>query len=944
MPDSTEPRASALRAQLMPYPAPPRPERKRLITTFYSFKGGVGRSMALQGVACALAQRRQSVLMVDGDLEAPGLTFAHLVGKARERYGFADLLGDLSAMVLRHPADLETIDQSLAGLQRRVQDALFELSPEHEQAALALDAVPAGDGSEDGPAPEALEARLQAIAETEGFELPPPGVVELFGAGSVVSEYLATLSRTDFDAIYDRDRPAPTEAMLEASGLNRRWERDPMVADVFAALVRQLLLAAVTHAGRPFDHVFIDSRTGLADTAGFCTRWLADRLVMLSGLNEQNIEGTAHVMQQLDLRDGNERLLTVVASPVPNSDLELVEQRLSRLRQRLGLRADPPKLHYEPILSLLDQPLREKWHRHSQLQRDHLDLARLVDDPSGREPDATAQWMLATVQREPTAEDLRSVAAELARLALVEPEGARGRARVLIRAAEANDASLSACVPLLRVAAALLPGELEARGLLAGALSDLALETLGQGLSEEGEALQREALAEFAAAEALPGSRGSLLCNWGTTLGRWAKAVAGSDPVRALELWQEACQRYAQAVELKPDMHEALSNWGATLGDWAGAVAESHPARAQELLREACQKYAQAVGIRPDQHEALYNWGVALAGWAEAVAESDPALAKGLWQEACQRYAEAVEIEPDKHEALNNWGVALSRLADEAARSDAEGARELWREACQRYARAVELEPSSHQALYNWGFAFSRLAQTVAESDPSRGREFWEGACQRYAQAVEIKPDKHEALHNWGFALSYLAETVAESDPSRARELWQEACRRYSQAVEIKPDDQDALYNWGLALYHWGQAVAASDRDRALELWEEACRRCAEAVELKPDMHEALNNWSAALMGLWRLTDDASLLAQAREKAAEAVRIQPGAGLYNVACMDALSGDAEAALTGLAEALGKGYIAWAHVAGDADWNGYRSDPRYLELEHKYGGGTADEGE
>ena len=662
MPDSTEPRASALRAELMPYPAPPRPERKRLITTFYSFKGGVGRSMALQGVACALAQRRQSVLMVDGDLEAPGLTFAHLVGKARERYGFADLLGDLAAMVLRHPADLETIDQSLAGLKQRVQDALFELSPEHEQASLALEPVPAGDGSDDGPAPEALEARLQAIAEIEGFELPPPGAVELLGAGSVVGEYLATLSRTDFDALYDRGRPAPTEAMLEASGLNRRWERDPMVADVFAALVRQLLLAVVTHAGRPFDHVFIDSRTGLADTAGFCTRWLADRIVMLSGLNEQNIEGTAHVMQQLDLRDGNERLLTVVASPVPNSDLELVEQRLSRLRQRLGLRADPPKLHYEPILSLLDQPLREKWHRHSQLQKDHLALARLVDDPSGREPDATTQWMLATVQREPTAEDLRSVAAELARLALVEPEGARGPARVLLRASQADAASLSAYVPLLRVTAALLPGELEARGELAGALSDLALETLGQGLSEETEALQREALAEFTAADVLPGNRGPLLYNWGVALDHLAEAVAGSDPVRAQELWEEACQR------------------------------------------------------------------------------------------------------------------------------------------------------------------------------------------------------------------------------------------------------------------------------------------CAEAVEFKPDLHEALSNWSAALMGLWRLTDDASLLAQAREKAAEAVRIQPGAGLYNVACMDALSGDAEAALAELAEALEKGTIAWAHVAGDADWDEYRTHPRYLELERRYGGGTADEGE
>ena len=43
------------------------------ICTFYSFKGGVGRSMALVNVAVDLAQRGRRVLAVDFDLEAPGL-------------------------------------------------------------------------------------------------------------------------------------------------------------------------------------------------------------------------------------------------------------------------------------------------------------------------------------------------------------------------------------------------------------------------------------------------------------------------------------------------------------------------------------------------------------------------------------------------------------------------------------------------------------------------------------------------------------------------------------------------------------------------------------------------------------------------------------------------------------------------------------------------------
>ena len=43
------------------------------ITTFYSFKGGVGRSMALVNAGIELARRGRRVLLVDFDLEAPGL-------------------------------------------------------------------------------------------------------------------------------------------------------------------------------------------------------------------------------------------------------------------------------------------------------------------------------------------------------------------------------------------------------------------------------------------------------------------------------------------------------------------------------------------------------------------------------------------------------------------------------------------------------------------------------------------------------------------------------------------------------------------------------------------------------------------------------------------------------------------------------------------------------
>ena len=49
------------------------PRKPGRIITFYSYKGGTGRTMALANVAWILASNGKRVLAVDWDLEAPGL-------------------------------------------------------------------------------------------------------------------------------------------------------------------------------------------------------------------------------------------------------------------------------------------------------------------------------------------------------------------------------------------------------------------------------------------------------------------------------------------------------------------------------------------------------------------------------------------------------------------------------------------------------------------------------------------------------------------------------------------------------------------------------------------------------------------------------------------------------------------------------------------------------
>jgi MinD-like ATPase involved in chromosome partitioning or flagellar assembly len=68
-----------------------------VIVTFYSYKGGVGRSMALANVAAWFRLQGLQVVMIDWDLEAPGLESFFVTDSAERnllqgRVGLVDLI------------------------------------------------------------------------------------------------------------------------------------------------------------------------------------------------------------------------------------------------------------------------------------------------------------------------------------------------------------------------------------------------------------------------------------------------------------------------------------------------------------------------------------------------------------------------------------------------------------------------------------------------------------------------------------------------------------------------------------------------------------------------------------------------------------------------------------------------------------------------------------
>ncbi|RST18641.1 tetratricopeptide repeat protein [Streptomyces sp. WAC05374] len=139
------------------------------IVTFYSYKGGTGRTMALANTAWILAANGKRVLAVDWDLEAPGL----------HRFF--------------HPF----LDPSTLGATTGVIDLITEY------AWAATSPVQRPDDWHRDYAriqPHAVSLTPEAL----GWEFPDGGTLDFVSAGKQNREYSATVSTFDWDNFYDR--------------------------------------------------------------------------------------------------------------------------------------------------------------------------------------------------------------------------------------------------------------------------------------------------------------------------------------------------------------------------------------------------------------------------------------------------------------------------------------------------------------------------------------------------------------------------------------------------------------------------------------------------------------------------------------------------------------------------------------------------------------------
>ncbi len=265
------------------------PSRSRgSVVTFYSYKGGTGRTMALANSACVLAEFERAsadgVLVIDWDLEAPGL---HRFFPPRLR------------------ARDTTLDLGLDD-QPGLIDLMLEL----------CDRLPA-------EVPADAEAAATAVARA----LDATSLHRFIVPTEVAGVSLMRAGRDD-DGDYGR-----RVATFDWEGL---FGRAPTIYRELAAR-----LAAM------YRWVLIDSRTGVTDISGICTSLLPEKLVVVFTPNRQSLSGVrALVRRTVAYRAGSDDLRPLLVYPLP-SRIEASLEQLSR-HWRYG-NAETGIVGYQPM-------------------------------------------------------------------------------------------------------------------------------------------------------------------------------------------------------------------------------------------------------------------------------------------------------------------------------------------------------------------------------------------------------------------------------------------------------------------------------------------------------------------------------------------------------------------------------------------------------------------
>jgi tetratricopeptide (TPR) repeat protein len=181
---------------------------------------------------------------------------------------------------------------------------------------------------------------------------------------------------------------------------------------------------------------------------------------------------------------------------------------------------------------------------------------------------------------------------------------------------------------------------------------------------------------------------------------------------------------------------------------------------------------------------------------------------------------------------------------------------------------------------------------------------------------------------------SYIKQTAQarKNEGAKADHLFKTVYQGYAEIVSGDPLRAEALYFWGHALLHQAKTKAGEE---AARLYRDAIAKFSFCMTIEPNYLAAAIDGGVSFMDLARLQGvayDDELYSLARKEFEKANAIQAGAASYNLACISALQGDADACLKALENAKNKGSLPDASdILNDPDLASVKERDWFLQF-------------
>jgi MinD-like ATPase involved in chromosome partitioning or flagellar assembly len=215
------------------------------IITFYSYKGGVGRSFALANVAALLAQHGKKVLVIDFDLEAPGL----------HRY-----LLNLNTPFKKRRAENIQGKKGTIDFFTKIHENIEKVFPS-QQEYTDFDELS-----------KLIKGLLDSGEYINKINIKNPNknqdnvTLDFIAAGTFTDKYSLNVYQFNWQSFYEE------------------------YGEIFTVIIEEV--------SERYDYILIDSRTGITDMASICTMILPEKLVLVFTPNEQSLHGALEIGRQ----------------------------------------------------------------------------------------------------------------------------------------------------------------------------------------------------------------------------------------------------------------------------------------------------------------------------------------------------------------------------------------------------------------------------------------------------------------------------------------------------------------------------------------------------------------------------------------------------------------------------------------------------------------------